>query len=135
CNRLREFNYAGRVYELRCPEGIKDVSDLHLRDEERFLEHFEAAVKASVRLTLAPGTKDRGYKFDAIDSPTFFAMDLRPQWLILNVLARRQPYVFAGPKKSLKTTLLIAMVIALASGQPFLGHFRTYGPVRVAILS
>jgi len=86
----------------------------------------------------AKGKEKKGlctFAWDAIDSPTFFTLDLRPQWLILHVLARRQPVIFAGPRKSLKTTLLIAMVIALASGEPFLGHFRTYGPVRVAILS
>jgi len=75
------------------------------------------------------------FQWDAIESPAFFAMDLRPQWLILNVIARRQPVIFAGPRKALKTTLLIALVIALASGQPFLGTFRTYGPVRLALLS
>jgi hypothetical protein len=59
----------------------------------------------------------------------------RLEYLIKEMLVRKQPCIVAGPKKALKTSILIALAIALAMGLPFLGHFTVARPCRVLILS
>jgi putative DNA primase/helicase len=49
--RLRKLGYEGRVFELRMPDGIKDPSDLHIEDLERFKERIADAIKQSTELT------------------------------------------------------------------------------------
>ena len=56
-------------------------------------------------------------------------------YLVQNILVAGQPCIMAGDKKTLKTTLLLALMIALATGQPFLGTLRVYRAVRVCIMT
>jgi hypothetical protein len=54
--RLVELGFAGRLYELRMPEGIKDPSALHCKDAKGFKAALQAAVESSVLVPLArPG--------------------------------------------------------------------------------
>jgi hypothetical protein len=50
--RLAALGYAGRLWELRLPNGVKDPADLHVADPEGFLAQFEAAVRAATPLGL-----------------------------------------------------------------------------------
>ena len=56
-------------------------------------------------------------------------------YLIKGILVLGQPCIIAGPKKALKTSILIALAVALAAGLRFLGHFIVMEPVKVIILS
>ena len=70
-----------------------------------------------------------------MDSATFDATNYRPTWFIKRLLVEGMAAVIGGPKKCLKTSLDVALAIALASGTPFLGEFTVYRSVRVALLS
>jgi hypothetical protein len=51
--RLAELGYSGTLYELRMPEGVKDPSQLHIRDAKGFKAALEAAIHASVALEVS----------------------------------------------------------------------------------
>jgi len=77
------------------------------------------------------------YRFEVIDSPTFANANYRIDWLIRWLAIRGQPILMGGPRKTLKTSLIIDLVLSLGSGMPFLGFedFRVARKVTVAILS
>ncbi len=76
-----------------------------------------------------------GFVFAPIDSAAFAAGDFRLSWLIRRLLVRGQPGIIGGPKKALKTSLVVDLAISLSTGTPFLGEFPINLPLRVAVLS
>jgi len=70
-----------------------------------------------------------------INSATFDSTKYRHGWLIEGILVRGQPGVVGGPKKSLKTSLVIDMAISLGTGTPFLGKFAVPKRRRVVVMS
>jgi ribosomal protein S25 len=57
------------------------------------------------------------------------------QYAITDLMVEGQTMIVAGGRKSLKTTIAIAMAIALATGTSLLGHFPVRRRYRVAIMS
>jgi hypothetical protein len=76
-----------------------------------------------------------GYQFEAVDSAAFFAREYRLRWLARGVLAEGLPGVVGGPKKTLKTSTLVDLAVSLATGTPFLGHFKVFRRHRVLMVS
>ena len=70
-----------------------------------------------------------------IDSKTFFSTTYALVWLVCRILVRLQPCVIGGPKKTLKTTLLIDLAVSLATATRFLGEFAVERPMRVGFFS
>jgi len=61
--------------------------------------------------------------------------DFEEEFLINSFLIEKQPMIISGPEKTLKTTILVQMAIALASGKPFLGKFSVKKKCKVLFLS
>lgn len=74
-------------------------------------------------------------RFNRITSRELATAVYRIEYLIDRFLVAGQPCVFGGPKKALKTTLLVAMAVALARGCDFLGRFKIAQARRVRIMS
>jgi hypothetical protein len=97
---------------------------------------YEAAVRAEARQAGAvTPAQARTYTWGGIHSAALAAAIDPPKWNINGIMVAGQPFLAAGSKKTLKTSVLIDVVLALGTGTLFLGHFRTYGPMNVAFLS
>jgi hypothetical protein len=75
------------------------------------------------------------YEIDWIDSKTFAAAHYKLEWLVKGLFVKDMPCVWAGPKKSLKTSIGIDLAVSLAAAVPFLGEFTVPKRRRVAFLS
>src|SRR5262249_28525631 len=51
--RLAALGFAGKAFELRMPEGVKDPADLHTRDPGQFKAALEQAIRASAPIELS----------------------------------------------------------------------------------
>ncbi len=74
-------------------------------------------------------------RFKPMTSHQLDSGDFRLSYAINGVLVERQPCVIAGPPKSLKTSLMVDMAIALAIGGCFLGRFHVARAYRVLVMS
>jgi replicative DNA helicase len=149
--RLADMEFEGRAFEMRMPAGTKDPADLHAKNPAAFADAIQDAICCSEEIDFRHGDAwehpaDRSrdtpkqpnestYQFTPIDSATFATADYRLSWLIQRLLVEGQPCIVGGPRKALKTSLLVALAVALGSGAAFLGRFRVYRRVRVALLS
>ncbi len=94
--------------------------------------------------TAACGSQATGpYRVISISSAELLDRQTEPVWLVERLLILGQTAMFGGPKKSLKTSLLVDLAISLgasrATTQPvdyrFLGHFHVPQQRRVLIVS
>jgi replicative DNA helicase len=76
-----------------------------------------------------------GFKASFMTSAALEQMDARHRWLIKHVLVRDQPVLLGGPKKSLKTSIMLDAALSLGSGKSFLGNFDVPERLKVAVLS
>jgi hypothetical protein len=72
-----------------------------------------------------------------ISSAEFAAINASHDWLIEKTLVRHEPLILGGPKKSLKTSIVLDLAISLAGGfnTRFLGKFNIKQPYRVGLIS
>jgi hypothetical protein len=94
-----------------------------------------ADVLAEIEAALNGAEKPNGYRFAPITSAVFGAGDYRPEWLLRGLLVRNQPCILGGPKKALKTSLVVDLALSISTGGAFLGEFVAARPSRVCVLS
>lgn len=74
-------------------------------------------------------------RFRTLSAKELDSGDFSVEFLVAWLLVKGQPCILAGGKKCLKTTLLIALGLALATGNEYLGKFRTRGATRFLLCS
>jgi hypothetical protein len=74
-------------------------------------------------------------QFTFLSSEQLANTDDELEYLIDWFLVKGQPCIVAGSKKTLKTNLMIALLLSLSDGIPFLGKFRVNRPVRAGLMS
>lgn len=79
--------------------------------------------------------KPKPFRLNFITTEEFFKREYKFEWLIQSLWLKSMPGAFAGPIKSLKTTLLIDLGISLATATPFLGRWAVPKPTRMGLIS
>jgi hypothetical protein len=92
----------------------------------------QAATKSGPAQARSP---EQQSTIEAMDSAAFDDAKFPREWLVKHVLVRGQPGVIGGPKKTLKTSLVIDLAVSIGTGRPFLGKFPVPKRRRVAVLS
>ena len=90
----------------------------------------EAMLKDNVT---AAGVAMAEQRLQAVCDADFAAGDYKHNYLIQNVLIEGQPMMISGIKKALKTSTIVDMAASLATGKPFLGHYRFQVPQAVPV--
>ena len=82
---------------------------------------------------IEPNLLDDG--LSVIDTATFLRLNTEQKWLVKRIVVEGQPAIMGGGKKTLKTSLLIALAVAMASRMPFLRTFNVPRALRVGLIS
>ncbi len=70
-----------------------------------------------------------------LTSAEFADADYRLEWLVKRLLVKDQPCVIGGPRKALKTSLVIDLALSLGGARQFLGEFWVADRTRTLIMS
>jgi len=83
----------------------------------------------------AKETRIEPVQYKTLTCAELVAAKFELRYLIDNILAADQPLLLAGSKKTLKTSLLVDLVISLAMAGSFLGYFKTNEAARVGLMT
>lgn len=75
------------------------------------------------------------YCFAPISATEFYCAEFVAEWLVKGVLVKGQPCLVGGPKKALKTSVIVDLALSLGSGTKFLDTFTVPRPVRTLVIS
>ena len=78
------------------------------------------ALAEGIAYEARPADRDEGRRsrLTLITSAEFAGMDLKHEWLVEKVLVKGQPCILGGPRKALKTGILVDMAVSLAAPPP-----------------
>lgn len=121
--QLRELGGSASIVDLTSlglgPDSGEDVTDLLIRHATA--DDLAEAFETSRQLTERP-------RFERVTAAEL-AGDVPPmRWLVRDVWAEGAYGVYGGAKKTLKTYNLLALALAVTSGEPFLGRFAVPTP-------
>jgi hypothetical protein len=132
--RLKVIGYRGDAFELRMPDGVKDPSDLHVKDPERFRAVVEKCVVTSARLCLGAAVDE-----DREGLATTFLTRVRPMpvhWLVPGYLPLGKLVLLAGDGGHGKSCLTLGLSACLTTGRPCLGlDYPPLPPADVLLIS
>lgn len=74
-------------------------------------------------------------RFEFVDAKGLANGDYKQEYIIPGVLAKGQPCIIAGPKKSLKTNLLLLIAFCIATANMLFGKFKVSVGLNVGIMS
>jgi replicative DNA helicase len=98
---------------------------------DQAVEETRAQMARAASLSL----DDDSFTGAVLESAQFDHTKYARQWLVPQLLLEGESAIIGGPKKTLKTTLLIDLAVSLATGSPFLGSFDVPQPYSVALFS
>jgi len=95
------------------PRGKRGRPVIRSRDDMQAegMREFETP-----RPSLNGQPKPGSYQFSPVTSAEFDAGDYRPEWLVKRLAVKNQPMIAGGPRKALKTTILIDLAISCGTG-------------------
>jgi replicative DNA helicase len=76
-----------------------------------------------------------GFMIESMSSEAFDESRFDRQWLVEGLLVKGQAGVIGGPKKALKSSLVVDLAISLGSATPVLGEFPVPARRRTAVFS
>jgi replicative DNA helicase len=82
-----------------------------------------------------PDDTDKPYVFSAIDALAFLNRRYERAWFVEKVMVKDRACLLGGPKKCLKTSILIDLAISIAVERKFLGQFYIPKHARVLLIS
>src|SRR5207245_591695 len=124
-------------HPLRIPRRCRAMADGGQEgNNELMVEQMNGEYSPSLKgATRSHAPTYSTFTYQPLNSKVFADADYRPRWLVKNLWVAEQPGLLAGPRKALKTSIMIDLALSLGSGTPFLGEFTVYEQQRVAILS
>ena len=141
--KLKEAEFTGKVYSFRCKRidgESKDPSELLIRHGEEFRALIDPAIKAATQEDLdnipviyeakdtAPGKKEV-HPLEVYRASELYGLHLEAPPTIVRGMIPAGLTVLAGAPKKGKSWMSLALGIAVASGQPFLGMETEIGDV------
>ncbi len=94
-----------------------------------------AAIIEDAKATLGTSTRGGCIDYQAIRAADLLSQRYALDYLVPGVLVDGQPCLMAGAQKTLKTSLLVDLLVSVVSGRPFLGYFRPERCVRAALMT
>jgi len=136
-SRLRGIGWTGdfKVVDLHIALGVKDPSELHVRDPELFDEHWQAAISAA-RPFVESATNT-----GSLIPPKLNLRDLREvrfervQWFEANVIPRAELTLVNGDGGIGKTTAMLDLIARASAGRPMANGLQHDRPLRCLIIA
>jgi len=118
-DKVREAGQRRRIVEYG--QRVADIASngLPTADVLEFIREQSQAITTTATGTAAPAFTN------VMSCAELLALDLHVDFLVDGILVRGQPGVIGGRSKTLKSSMLVDLVLSLGTGQPFLGQFAT----------